>query len=141
MLTLKQCGCTTRQIEMMQRLNCETVNEYKKKDKEEEDDEPVVEKDSAEVPAEEPATSEETAKPEVAEEIAELTSRIEKLEAIVAELTKEPEAEEPATTEEEAEEPKIQKSAKQIITEEAPEPRKTFNELTGRDSFGRKIRK
>ena len=27
MLTLKQCGCTTRQIEMMQRLNCETVNE------------------------------------------------------------------------------------------------------------------
>ena len=112
-----------------------------KKDKEEEDDEPVVEKDSAEVPAEEPATSEETAKPEVADEIADLASRLEKLEAIVAELTKEPEAEEPATTEEEAEEPKIQKSAKQIITEEAPEPRKTFNELTGRDSFGRKIRK
>ena len=27
MLTLKQCGCTTRQIEMMQRLNCETPNE------------------------------------------------------------------------------------------------------------------
>ncbi|MBQ7889219.1 MAG: ATP-dependent DNA helicase RecG [Erysipelotrichaceae bacterium] len=27
MLTLKQCGCTTRQIEMMQRLNCETPME------------------------------------------------------------------------------------------------------------------
>lgn len=27
MLTLKQCGCTTRQIEMMQRLNCDTPME------------------------------------------------------------------------------------------------------------------
>ena len=115
--------------------------ECPEKDKE---DETVVEKDSAEVAEAEPATDEEpAAEPEVVDEIADLTSRVEKLEAIVAELTKEEETDEKAEAEEESaeEEPKIQKSAKQIITEEEPQPRKTFNELTGRDSFGRKIRK
>lgn len=106
----------------------------------EEEAETVVEKEATEVPVEEAATEETEEKEEEVDELAKLEERIKKLEEIVQELTKEndePEVEAPA----EEEEPKIQKSAKQIITDEAPVKVKSFNELTGRDSFGRKIRK
>ena len=114
-----------------------------------EESEPVVNKEDT--PTAEEATEEE----EPEENIDDDSARIAALEEKVAALEKAIEAlkvEEPEATEEEVEvaeeiveedvKPKINKSKKTIITEDPkPEVVESFNQRTGRDAFGRKIRK
>lgn len=101
-----------------------------------EDECPKVEKESKPVVQKEEATEEE---PENDDSVSleALEARIEALEKAIESLQK-PEEEE----EEDEVKPKINKNNKRTVITEDPEPViiKSFNERTGRDSFGRKIR-
>ena len=115
----------------------------KEEPKAEKESEPVVNKEDN--PTEEEETEEESNNDDDSARIAALEEKVAELEkAIEALQVEEPKAEE-ETVEEPVEEevkPKINKSKKTIITED-PKPAvvKSFNERTGRDAFGRKIRK
>lgn len=118
----------------------EEASEETPEEKPEEEEKPEIKKDSD-------GESEEEDKPEDEEKSDEdarlkaLEEKVDALEKIVEELKPKEEDNEEESEEEEAK-PKIQKSRKQMNTEE-PEPvkQKTFFEMTGRDEFGRKIRK
>ena len=112
----------------------------------EKEEEPKVQKE--EEPKVEPIVNKEdtqTAEEETVEEesednsakIAALEERVDSLEKAIEALQKEPEE----IVEEEVK-PKINKNNKRTVITEDPEPVtvKSFNERTGRDSFGRKIR-
>ena len=123
----------------------EEAPEETPEEKPEEEEKPKIKKDSdgeSEAPegGEEDKSDEE--KPDdVDARLDALAKKVEALEKIVAELKSEKEEEQEESEEEEAK-PKIQKSRKQMNTEEPePVPQKTFFEMTGRDAFGRKIRK
>lgn len=123
----------------------EEAPEETPEEKPEEEEKPKIKKDSdgeSEAPegGEEDKPDEE--KPDdVDARLDALAKKVEALEKIVAELKSEKEEEQEESEEEEAK-PKIQKSRKQMNTEEPePVPQKTFFEMTGRDAFGRKIRK
>ena len=99
-----------------------------------------------------PTAEEETVEEESEDNTDDDSARIAALEEKVAELEKAIEAlqvEEPKAEEETVEEPveedvkpKINKSKKTIITDEPAQVTvPSFNERTGRDEFGRKIRK
>lgn len=119
-------------------------------------EEPKVEKESEPTSESEPVVNKEdtpTEEEQVEEEpenndddsarIAALEEKVAALEkAIEALQVEEPEATEEEEVVEEEVKPKINKNKKTIITED-PEPViiKSFNERTGRDAFGRKIRK
>lgn len=115
----------------------------KEEPKAEKESEPVVNKEDNSTEEEE--TEEESNNDDDSARIAALEEKVAELEkAIEALQVEEPKAEE-ETVEEPVEEdvkPKINKSKKTIITED-PKPAvvKSFNERTGRDEFGRKIRK
>ena len=115
----------------------------KEEPKAEKESEPVVNKEDNSTEEEE--TEEESNNDDDSARIAALEEKVAELEkAIEALQVEEPKAEE-ETVEEPVEEdvkPKINKSKKTIITED-PKPAvvKSFNERTGRDAFGRKIRK
>ena len=125
---------------------CPKDPEVKKESDSTEESEPVVNKEDT------PTAEEETVEEESEDNTDDDSARIAALEEKVAELEKAIEAlkgEEPETEEtveeeivEEEVKPKINKSKKTIITED-PKPAvvANFNERTGRDSFGRKIRK
>ena len=125
---------------------CPKDPEVKKESESTEESEPVVNKEDT------PTAEEETVEEESEDNTDDDSARIAALEEKVAELEKaiealkgeEPEAEETVEEEivEEEVKPKINKSKKTIITED-PKPAvvANFNERTGRDSFGRKIRK
>ena len=124
---------------------CPKGPEVKKESESTEESEPVVNKEDT------PTAEEETVEEESEDNTDDDSARIAALEEKVAELEKAIEAlkEEPETEEtveeeivEEEVKPKINKSKKTIITED-PKPAvvANFNERTGRDSFGRKIRK
>lgn len=125
---------------------CPKDPEVKKESESTEESEPVVNKEDT------PTAEEETVEEESENNTDDDSARIAALEEKVAELEKaiealkveEPEAEETVEEEivEEEVKPKINKSKKTIITED-PKPAvvANFNERTGRDSFGRKIRK
>ena len=116
----------------------------KEEPKAEKESEPVVNKEDN--PTEEEETEEESNNDDDNARIAALEEKVAELEkAIEALQVEEPKAEEETVEEEIVEEevkPKINKSKKTIITED-PKPAvvKSFNERTGRDAFGRKIRK
>ena len=124
---------------------CPKDPEVKKESESTEESESVVNKEDT-------PTEEEQAEEESEDNTDDDSARIAALEEKVAELEKaiealkgeEPEAEETVEEEivEEEVKPKINKSKKTIITED-PKPVviANFNERTGRDEFGRKIRK
>ena len=110
----------------------------------EEEEKPEIKKDSdgeSEAPEGEEDKSDEE-KPDEDARLKALEEKVDALEKIVEELK--PKEEDNEEESEEEAKPKIQKSKsrKQMNTEEAePVPQKTFFEMTGRDAFGRKIRK
>ena len=125
---------------------CPKDPEVKKESESTEESEPVVNKEDT------PTAEEEIVEEESEDNTDDDSARIAALEEKVAELEKAIEAlkvEEPETEEtveeeivEEEVKPKINKSKKTIITEDPkPEVVANFNERTGRDEFGRKIRK
>ena len=122
----------------------EEASEEASEEKPEEEEKPEIKKDSdgeSEAPegGEEDKPDEE--KPDDDARLKALEDKVEALEKIVEELKPKEEDNEEESEEEEAK-PKIQKSRKQMNTEEPePAPQKTFFEMTGRDAFGRKIRK
>lgn len=110
----------------------------------EEEEKPEIKKDSdgeSEAPEDgEEDKPEEEEKPDEDARLKALEDKVEALEKIVEELK--PKEEDNEEESEEEAKPKIQKSRKQMNTEEPePVPQKTFFEMTGRDEFGRKIRK
>ena len=114
-------------------------------EKPDEEEKPEIKKDSEGESSEAPKNGEEDKPEEEKPEDARLKALEEKVEALEKEIEdlkpKEEESNEEESEEGEAK-PKIQKSRKQINTEDPePVPQKTFFEMTGRDAFGRKIRR
>ena len=108
-------------------------------EKPEEEEKPEIKKDS-DGESEEEDKPEDEEKPDEDARLKALEDKVEALEKIVEELK--PKEEDNKEEPEEEAKPKIQKSRKQMNTEEPePVPQKTFFEMTGRDAFGRKIRK
>lgn len=118
----------------------EEAPEETPEEKPEEEEKPKIKKDS-DGESEEEDKPEDEEKPDEDARLKALEEKVDALEKIVEELKPKEEDNEEESEEEEAK-PKIQKSRKQMNTEE-PEPvkQKTFFEMTGRDAFGRKIRK
>ena len=119
----------------------EEASEETPEEKPEEEEKPEIKKDS-DGESEEEDKPEDEEKPDDDARLKALEDKVEALEKIVEELK--PKEEDNEEESEEEAKPKIQKSKsrKQMNTEEAePVPQKTFFEMTGRDAFGRKIRK
>lgn len=109
----------------------------------EEEEKPEIKKDSegeSDAPEDGENDKPDEEKPDEDARLKALEEKVEALEKIVEELK--PKEENNEEEPEEEAKPKIQKSRKQMNTEE-PEPvkQKTIFEMTGRDEFGRKIRK
>lgn len=119
----------------------EEASEETSEEKPEEEEKTEIKKNS-DGESEEEDKPEDEEKPDEDARLKALEDKVEALEKIVEELK--PKEEEQEESEEEESKPKIQKSKsrKQTNTEEPePAPQKTFFEMTGRDAFGRKIRK
>ena len=123
---------------------CPKDPEVKKESESTEESEPVVNKEDTPTEEEQAEEESEDNTDDDSARIAALEEKVAELEKAIEALKEEPETEETVEEEivEEEVKPKINKSKKTIITED-PKPAvvANFNERTGRDAFGRKIRK